>query len=149
MKKIEKLFVPIDQLKFITFFAQKSFNHQLNLILFCSLKFRDCVVTLIKLYNPHASKESWEVANFIKVKKHMFTVLKICLPECLSVTNFTRLSWVCGWVIHHVYFILKQQWVLVSKTYSEFEHPFYNIRCPCSEAEHTKLSFQFSFKQDR
>ena len=25
--------------------------------------------------------------------------------------------------------------ILISKTYSEWEHPFYNIKCPCCEAE--------------
>ena len=36
-----------------------------------------------------------------------------------------------------------KQWVLVSKTSSEWEHPFHNIRCPYWLAEHSKLSFYF------
>ena len=37
----------------------------------------------------------------------------------------------------------KKHWVLVSKTNSEEEHPFYNIRCPCWSAECSKLSSHF------
>ena len=35
-------------------------------------------------------------------------------------------------------FYTEQQWVLVLKMYSEWEHPFYYIRYPCCEAEHAK-----------
>ena len=39
------------------------------------------------------------------------------------------------------YFVLKQQWVLVSETYSEWQHPFYKIRCQCWEAERVRSLF--------
>ena len=46
-------------------------------------------------------------------------------------------EFLCWLWIHQFlqYFILKQQWILISKTYSEWEHPFYHIRCPCKEEE--------------
>ena len=41
--------------------------------------------------------------------------------------------------------MLKKQWVLVSKTSSEWEHLFHNIRCPCWLTEHSKLSSYLLF----
>ena len=81
-KKNRKTFCANRSIVVYHLFCTKIIQPSIKFNTFCSLKFRDFVVTLIKLYNPHASKESWEVANFIKVKKHMHTVLKICLPEC-------------------------------------------------------------------
>ena len=47
-------------------------------------------------------------------------------------------------------FYWRKQWVLVSKTNSEWEHPFYNIRCPCWSAErsssHQPSAFLFGKK---
>ena len=41
--------------------------------------------------------------------------------------------------------LLKKQWVFVSKTSSEWEHLFHNIRCPCWLTEHSKLSSYLLF----
>ena len=47
------------------------------------------------------------------------------------------------------YFILRKQWVLISKTNSEQEHPFHNIRSPSWLAERSKLSSHFPPTQVR
>ena len=92
---------------------------------------------------------SWEK----KTNKKYFTIFKNTNCYACDIFLFSKFTLFCfvelwestPWhknTCHQFlrYSILKQQWVLDSKKYSEWEHLFYNIRCPCCEAERTKAT---------